>query len=98
MHMLISGQVQGVGYRYWTQQRAQQLHLTGWVRNLHDGRVEVLVNGPHEALQRLLILCREGPSSARVDQVRDRTVREAHFDGFDIPASAPSPASLQAAS
>jgi acylphosphatase len=65
----VSGRVQGVAFRAYTQEEARSLALSGWVRNLADGRVEVLAEGPREALERLLEWCRQGPSHARVEGV-----------------------------
>ena len=69
VHLYISGRVQGVFYRASTDAMARQLHLTGWVRNLADGRVEVVAEGPREALDRLVAWCRQGPRDARVEGV-----------------------------
>ena len=67
--MLISGTVQGVGFRYFTVQAARRLGLRGFVRNLDDGRVEAVASGPPEALQALCDLVRLGPRGARVNDV-----------------------------
>jgi acylphosphatase len=66
VRLLVSGRVQGVGYRYWVVGEAQRLGLEGWVRNCADGMVEILAIGPAEALSQLAATCRRGPSSARV--------------------------------
>ena len=65
----IEGRVQGVGYRYWVVDQASNLGLDGWVRNCRDGRVEMVVSGPQEALEEILRRCRRGPSFARVGRV-----------------------------
>ena len=52
-HIFYSGTVQGVGFRYTTQRQAEGLHLTGWVKNLSDGRVEILVEGELESIKKL---------------------------------------------
>jgi acylphosphatase len=65
----ISGHVQGVGFRWFAARHARTLGLTGYARNLPDGRVEVVVSGPDEALPALERLLRAGPASAQVDQV-----------------------------
>jgi acylphosphatase len=70
----ISGRVQGVGYRYWVQQQARALALEGWVRNKRDGSVEAVFAGPADAVSVMIASCRRGPSSARVDAVRDELV------------------------
>jgi len=66
---VISGRVQGVGFRYFTQDTAQREGVTGWVRNLPDGRVEALVEGEAEAVTRVERALRTGPRGARVDRV-----------------------------
>ena len=65
-----SGRVQGVCYRISTQREAARLGLEGWVRNLRDGRVELLAEGPAEAVEQLLSWCRQGPALARVEGLR----------------------------
>jgi acylphosphatase len=67
----IEGMVQGVAFRAWTERMAEWLKLTGWVRNRRDGSVEALFCGPDEAVDRMLLLCREGPPAARVSDVRE---------------------------
>lgn len=69
LHIWISGRVQGVFYRANTVELAEQLKLTGWVRNLRDGRVEIVAEGEEEGLQKLLAWCRQGPPAARVISV-----------------------------
>lgn len=66
----ISGRVQGVGFRDWTQQKATQLGLSGWVRNLASGDVEALLSGPADAVDAMLAACRRGPQLARVHDVQ----------------------------
>jgi acylphosphatase len=66
---LISGIVQGVGFRYFTQDEAERLHLSGYVRNLRDGRVEVYAMGSPEKLARLRTLVERGPRGAMVQSV-----------------------------
>ena len=65
----ISGRVQGVSFRVWTERRANALGLSGWVRNCPDGRVEAVFSGPAEAVDAMLAACREGPRLARVEKV-----------------------------
>ena len=66
----VEGQVQGVGFRVFTAKTAHQLGLTGWVCNRHDGSVELMAEGPAEALQALIHALHRGPNGARVDMVR----------------------------
>jgi len=68
-HVIIEGRVQGVGFRYHVLKTADELELTGWVRNLRDGRVEVLAEGDLESLNRLLAALRKGPLGAEVTDV-----------------------------
>jgi acylphosphatase len=66
---VISGHVQGVGFRWFTQDTAGREGATGWVRNLPDGRVEALLEGEDEAVVRVERALRSGPRGARVDDV-----------------------------
>lgn len=68
-HVYVSGIVQGVFYRGHTQKTAQSLGLTGWVRNLPDGRVEAVFEGPMDDVQKALAWCRIGSPSAHVERV-----------------------------
>ncbi len=71
---LISGRVQGVGFRYYTHDVATREGVTGYVRNLPDGRVEALVEGDDEAVTRVERALRMGPGGARVEHVETDTV------------------------
>ena len=66
---VVSGRVQGVGFRYFTQDTALREGVTGWVRNLPDGRVEALIEGDADAVTRVERAVRKGPRGARVDRV-----------------------------
>ena len=66
---VITGRVQGVGFRYFTQDAALREGVTGWVRNLPDGRVEALVEGDAEAVTRVERALRSGPRGARIEGV-----------------------------
>ena len=70
-HVTVSGRVQGVGYRYFVEREAQPRNLEGWVRNRRDGSVEAVFAGPEQAVTAMIAACRRGPSSARVDALRD---------------------------
>lgn len=69
VHVVISGEVQGVGYRAWTATNARRLGLAGWVRNRRSGDVEACFAGAQAAVEAMLAACREGPSHARVSDV-----------------------------
>ncbi|RYD53959.1 MAG: acylphosphatase [Sphingomonadales bacterium] len=65
----VSGRVQAVGYRDWVVRTAKAIGITGWVRNLRDGRVEMVATGEEDALSRFADACREGPALAKVEHV-----------------------------
>ena len=69
---IVHGYVQGVGFRWWTRRRATELGLAGHARNLPDGRVEVVAEGPRPACERLLGLLRAGSTPGAVDRVAER--------------------------
>ena len=69
VRLIIRGRVQGVWYRGSAQEIARELDLTGWVRNLGDGSVELVAEGERSALEALKAWCREGPPMARVHDV-----------------------------
>ena len=68
-HVLVAGRVQGVWFRAWTQQQANELSVAGWVRNCRDGSVEAHLAGEEAAVQQLVERLRSGPPSAIVDRV-----------------------------
>ena len=69
LQAVVHGDVQGVGFRYWTRRRASELGLTGYVRNKWNGSVEVVAEGRRSSLQRLLDLLGQGPQSSWVRKV-----------------------------
>jgi len=68
----VSGKVQGVSYRAYTEQKAGELGLTGTVRNLPGGEVEIIAEGPREDLEALATWCQDGPPQAMVENVSSR--------------------------
>jgi len=81
----VSGRVQGVGFRFFVADAARREGLSGWVRNLPDGRVEALAEGEPEALDRLEAQLRRGPASARVVRVLSETLEPGgHAGEFEI--------------
>ncbi|HEY4672191.1 MAG TPA: acylphosphatase [Gemmatimonadaceae bacterium] len=70
IHLEVEGRVQGVGFRWFVVEKAEELGVGGWVRNRPDGRVEIAAAGARDALQKLEVAIREGPSGARVEAVR----------------------------
>lgn len=82
---VISGLVQGVGFRWYVKRRADRLGLKGWVKNLPTGQVEVVAEGPEEALRQLEEFLHKGPPAARVDsvekwQISDEVIDDNFFD------------------
>ena len=69
LHAVVRGDVQGVGFRYFVERRAEQAGLAGWVRNRADGTVECLVAGPRRELEHLVDELRRGPGMAEVESV-----------------------------
>lgn len=88
-HAYLSGRVQGVGFRFFTLRAAQDLGLTGWVRNLWDGRVEVVAEGELQALNSFLGELRKGPISAGVDDVEvEFSEAQGEFSSFKVLSTA----------
>lgn len=85
LRAIVSGRVQGVSFRYYTKKEADQLGVTGWVRNNHDRTVELLAEGNSEQLARLHTFLQTGSPDARVDNV-DATYSEAsgEFSSFEV--------------
>ena len=84
-HVFISGKVQGVFFRATTRDKANELGVKGWVRNLRDGRVEAVFEGDEEAVKKLIEWCHVGPPAARVEKVE--VIYEDYrgeFDSFSI--------------
>ena len=85
LSLRVRGRVQGVSYRAHTRATATRLGLAGWVRNRHDGSVELIAEGQREQLHALLEWCREGPPLARVEAVEpDWGSATGEFDEFVI--------------
>lgn len=84
LHVFVSGRVQGVFFRDSTQKRALELGLAGWVRNLGDGRVEAVFEGPREAVETMARWCHRGPPTARVEDVEASAGDDEGLTGFEI--------------
>ncbi len=85
-HVWVRGRVQGVGFRFFVVRHARELGLAGWVRNLPDGRVELVAEGPAAAVDTLLRLVERGPAGAVVTGVETRWEPPAGARGFGIGA------------
>ncbi|UCE19073.1 MAG: acylphosphatase [Gemmatimonadota bacterium] len=84
-HIFVSGVVQGVYYRDFTQSHATAMELTGWVRNIDDGRVEITVEGERDRIDHLVERLRSGPPASRVDDVQvDWEEYSGGFSNFQV--------------
>lgn len=83
-HVLITGRVQGVWFRAWAQERAQELGAAGWVRNRSDGSVEALISSHPEAVEALIAAFHEGPPAAKVENVLVTEAEPPTEPGFHI--------------
>jgi acylphosphatase len=85
LHATVSGHVQGVSFRYFVLEQADRRDLTGWVRNLWNGAVEVTAEGSRQNLEQLLIALKDGPPMAVVSDVDYEWQRyTGEFSGFDM--------------
>lgn len=83
--MFISGNVQGVGFRYFTLKNAESLNLKGWVKNSPDGRVEALFEGNPEDVEQMIKRCRKGPAASCVVDVEvQRLSNEEELNSFKV--------------
>ncbi|MEP6513069.1 MAG: acylphosphatase [Parafilimonas sp.] len=83
-HIIVKGQVQGVFFRKYTKQKAQQLNIKGWVRNLPDDSVEIIAQGDKKNLQQFIEWCKRGPSNASVTDVIAEEISAESFREFSI--------------
>ena len=84
-HYLISGRVQGVAFRHYTVREAEKLGISGTVKNLPDGNVEVFAQGDDASMTQFEAFLHTGPRSARVDKiVKEMADEQMEFQGFDI--------------
>ena len=83
-HVSVTGRVQGVFFRGWTQDQANELGVTGWVRNCPDGRVDMHIEGEEGAVQQLLDRLHRGPPAARVEDVHVWDVDTFDFESFEV--------------
>ena len=84
VHLIIKGRVQGVFFRASAKDKADDLGISGWVKNTPEGDVEVLANGDQMAIDLFIEWCRKGPSKARVIDVIVTEASEEDFNGFRI--------------
>lgn len=70
VYLRIKGRVQGIGFRYWAIKKAEEIgNISGWVTNVADGSVEIMMRGPEKQLDDMILACHKGPLLSRVDKV-----------------------------
>lgn len=84
VRVIVEGRVQGVWYRAWTAETAQELGLTGWVRNLHDGRVEAVFAGAEADVNHMLDALWQGPPLAEVTRIVEGLAPDDDFASFAV--------------
>lgn len=84
IHVLIEGNVQGVGFRQFVKSQANKLNIEGWVKNLPDRRVEAMFVGNRESLENMIEFCRKGPFLAEVKDIKIEELPDEKFEKFQI--------------
>jgi len=84
IRLIVKGKVQGVFYRASAREAADLLNLKGWVRNMPDGAVEIMVTGEEEGIEDFIKWCFRGPSKARVESVEKELTGFRYFEDFRI--------------
>ena len=76
VHIVISGKVQGVGFRYWLYQKSNERNVYGWVKNKFNGNVEAVLIGDYKNVDEILELCKKGPLSSKVTYVKTQNYEQ----------------------
>jgi acylphosphatase len=84
VHVIISGDVQGVGFRQYTKYQANKLNVKGWIKNLPNGNVEGMFTGERKNLETLIEFCWKGPFLAKVENVKIEEIPDKDFEDFQI--------------
>lgn len=84
IHIIVTGRVQGVGFRYFTVRGANNLGLCGWVKNLPDGGVEAVIQGQNESIEQMIELLQEGPRASIVTDLKIEEIEQKEFSGFTM--------------
>ena len=84
-HIVITGKVQGVGFRYWLYQIANEKNIYGWVKNVNTNEVEAVFLGEEKKVDEIIKLCRKGPTSSNVVSVKIEDYQQEYTNkSFDI--------------
>lgn len=84
IHIIVTGRVQGVGFRYFTVRCANNLGLRGWVRNLPDGGVEAVIQGQDDSIEQMIELLQKGPGASIVTDLKIEEIEQEEFSGFTM--------------
>ena len=85
VHIIISGKVQGVGFRYWLYQKSNERNVYGWVKNKINGDVEAVLIGNYKNVDEILELCKKGPLSSKVTYIKIQNYEQEYLkQSFDI--------------
>lgn len=84
IHIIVSGDVQGVGFRQFIKYQANKLNIKGWIKNLDNGEVEGMFAGTSENLGKMVEFAKKGPSIALVENVKIEELPDQEFERFDI--------------
>lgn len=85
LHLIISGKVQGVSFRYYIKKMAELLKLTGWVENVQDNTVEAIFEGEEKRLKQMLEFCKKGPTEAIIENIQENWGEfSGEFNYFEI--------------
>ena len=85
IHIIISGKVQGVGFRYWLYQKSNERNVYGWVKNKINGDVEAVLIGNYKNVDEILELCKKGPLSSKVTYIKIQNYEQEYLkQSFDI--------------
>ncbi|MCO7124402.1 acylphosphatase [Sporolactobacillus shoreicorticis] len=87
VELILSGRVQGVGFRYFTKQLAAQYHINGWVRNKDDGRVEIAAEGTNHQINQFIQAIGRGNFLAKIRDMDIHDFEPGHYTSFDIRAT-----------
>ena len=79
IHIIISGKVQGVGFRYWLYQKSNERNVYGWVKNKTSGEVEAVLIGDCKNVDEILKLCKTGPLSSKVTNIKTQNYKQEYF-------------------
>ncbi|MCX7737958.1 MAG: acylphosphatase [Hydrogenothermaceae bacterium] len=84
IHLIFYGKVQGVGFRKFVKKKAEEFCITGYVKNLRDGTVEVIAQGEEEILKRFLEEIKDGPERAIVEKFQQKNIEKGDYHEFKI--------------